>query len=171
MKILRTLKSSKMRIYNIWTWPSTLIDDIRQWRIVRKALKEPEVTAGFREFKYELRTDNIGRVYTVINVPEELWPYEKQNMVWPWMLEQLRELDDLLMRLRLNDLLYPEVSPIEGSPAYLVVLTPSTESFSIWKLLRWILNLSFVFLSTYMINSLVRKITGTSIVEFLISLF
>jgi hypothetical protein len=160
-----------MRIYNIWTWPSTLIDDIRQWRIVRTALKEPEVIQGFKEFKYELRTDNIGRVYTVINVPEELWPYEKQNMVWPWMLEQLRELDDLLMRLRLNDLLYPEVSPIEGSPSYLVVLTPSTESFSIWKFLRWILNLSFVFVSSYMINSLVRKITGTSIVEFVISLF
>ena len=74
MKILKTLKSSKMRIYNIWTYPTMLIDDYRQWKRVRDALKEAEVISGFKQFKYELRTDKIGRVYTVINVPEELWP-------------------------------------------------------------------------------------------------
>ena len=171
MKILKTLKSSKMRIYNIWTYPTTLIDDYRQWKLVRDALKEAEVISGFSRFKYELRTDKIGRVYTVINIPEELWPFEKQDMVWPWMLEQLRELDDLLMGLRLNDVLYPEVKPIPGSPAYLVVLSPSTDSMSIWKFLRWIFNLTFVGFSIYVINSIITKIAGTSIMDFISSLF
>ena len=171
MKILKTLKSSKMRIYNIWSYPTMLIDDYRQWKLVKDALKEPEVISGFKQFKYELRTDRIGRVYTVVNIPEELWPYEKQNMVWPWMLEQLRELDDLLMGLRLNDVLYPEVKNIEGSPAYLVVLTPSTDSLSIWKFLRWIFNISFVCFSAFVINSLTRKFAGTSIIDFISSLF
>ena len=171
MKILKTLKSSKMRIYNIWSYPTMLIDDYRQWKLVKDALKEPEVINGFKQFKYELRTDRIGRVYTVVNIPEELWPYEKQNMVWPWMLEQIRELDDLLMGLRLNDVLYPEVKNIEGSPAYLVVLTPSTDSLSIWKFLRWILNLAFVCFFSYVINALTHKFTGTSIIDFILSLF
>jgi hypothetical protein len=159
-----------MRIYNIWTYPTMLIDDYRQWKLVRDASKEAEVISGFKQFKYELRTDKIGRVYTVINVPEELWPYEKRDMVWPWMLEQLRELDDLLMGLRLNDVLYPEVKPIDGSLSYLVVLTPSTDSLSIWKFLRWIFNLTFVGFSTYLINSIITKIAGTSIMDFISSL-
>lgn len=160
-----------MKIYNVWSWPSSLIDDIRQWILVKNALKEAEVINEFKSFKYELRTDKIGRVYTVINIPEELWPYEKKDMVWPWMLEQLRELDELLMKLRLNDLLYPEVKPIEDAPSYLVVLTPSTESLSISKFLRWILNISVMFVFLYLINSFCRKQTGTSIVEYVISLF
>jgi len=171
MKILRTLKYSKMKIYNIWSWPSSLIDDIRQWLLVKNALKEAEVINEFKSFRYELRIDKIGRVYTVINIPEELYPYEKKDMVWPWMLEQLRELDDILMKLRLNDLLYPEVKPIKDSPAYLVVLTPSTDSISFSKFFRWIFNVSFVFTTLYLSNSLCKKQTGVSIVEFLISLF
>ena len=160
-----------MRIFNIWSWPSAFIDDIRQWLMVRKALREAEVVSAFKNFKYELRIDRIGRVYTVINVPEELWEYEKREMVWPWMVEQLRELDDVLMRVRLNELLYPEVTPIEGSPAYLVVLSTSSESISIWKFLRWILNLSFVLLGLFIINKLVIKYAGSSIIHLIYSLF
>ena len=160
-----------MRIFNIWSWPSAFIDDIRQWLMVRKALREAEVVSAFKNFKYELRIDRIGRVYTVINVPEELWEYEKREMVWPWMVEQLRELDGVLMRVRLNELLYPEVTPIEGSPAYLVVLSTSSESISIWKFLRWILNLSFVLLGLFIINKLVIKYAGSSIIHLIYSLF
>lgn len=171
MKIFKTLKSSKMKIWNIWSWPASVIDDIRQWQIVRKSQKEAEVINGLKSFKYEIRTDKIGRMYTVINIPEELVPYEKRDMVWPWMLEQLRELDDLLMSLRLNDLVYPEVTQIEGTSAYLVVLSPSTDSISIWKFLRWILNVSFVSLFFFILNSLSNKFLSQSIVSFLIDLF
>lgn len=171
MKIFKTLKSSKMGIWNVWSWPASVIDDYRQWQIVRKAQKEAEVIAGLKSYKFEIRTDKIGRMYTVINIPEELIPYEKRDMVWPWMLEQLRELDDLLMSLRLNDLVYPEVTQIEGTSAYLVVLSPSTESISIWKFLRWIFNCSISTLIIYLLNSICHKFLGQSIFSFLIDLF
>lgn len=171
MKILRTLKSSKMHIFNIWSWPIQLWDDIRQWRIVRKALKEEEVKQGFASYKYELRIDRIGRIYTVINIPEELYPYEKRDMVWPWMLEQLRELDDILMQIRLNDLVYPEVTKLDDAPAYLVVLSPSTESVSIWKFLRWLFNLSVTGFTLYLINAIILKSSGLSIIGHISSLF
>ena len=160
-----------MKIWNIWSWPASVIDDISQWQIVRKAQIEAEVINGLKNFRYEIRTDKIGRMYTVINIPEELIPYEKRDMVWPWMLEQLRELDDLLMSLRLNDLVYPEVTQIEGTSSYLVVLSPSTDSLSIWKFLRWLLNVSFVTLFIYILNSISHKFLGHSIVSFLIDLF
>jgi len=159
-----------MKYFNIWSWPAMIIDDIRQWRLVSKALKEAEVIDGFSKFKYELRRDKIGRVYTVINIPEELMPYEKRNMVWPWMLEQLRELDDLLMSLRLNYLLYPEVTPIEGSPAYLIILSPSTESLDIWKFVRWFFNLSLVCITLYLANRIAFKVFGSTIIDSISSL-
>jgi hypothetical protein len=160
-----------MHIFNFWTWPFQLIDDIRQWRLVRSALNEEEVKQGLDSFKYELRRDRIGRIYTVINVPEELYPYEKRDMVWPWMLEQLRDLDDILMRVRLNDLVYPEVTKLPDAPAYLVILSPSTESISVLKFLRWLFNVSITLFSLYLINSIIFKVSGNSIIGHFLSLF
>lgn len=160
-----------MNIFNIWKWPSELIDDIQQWRIVRKALKEPDVIHSFSRFKYQLRYDRIGRIYTVINVPEELYPFEKREMIWPWMLEQLRDVDDLLMRVRLNELVFPEVTRLPDYPSYLVVLTPSTESFRLGKLLRWLFNVGCVYFLFYIINILVVKYTGSTIIHLIKSLF
>lgn len=173
MKIFRTLKSSKMKLYNVWSWPASVIDDIQQWMLVNKALKEPQVVQALKTFPYELRVDKIGRIYTVVNIPEELWEYEKRQMVWPWMLDQLRELDELLISIRLSDLLYPVVDPIGESDAmaYRIILSPSTESLSIWKFLRWILNLGFVTFTTYIINAMIIKFTGSSIINLFLSIF
>jgi hypothetical protein len=160
-----------MKWYNIWSWPSQIISDIREWRLVKKALKETEVIEAFKTFKYELRVDRIGRIYTVINLPEELWELDKKEMVWPWVLDQLREIDELLMSVRLNDLVYPRVDKIQDAPSYLVVLSTSNEGLSFSKFFRWIFNCGFVTLSLFLLNALVGKIFGSTIVEFLISLF
>lgn len=160
-----------MNWINIWKWPLEVYEDIHQWMVVRKALKEPETIQAFKTFKYELRVDKIGRIYTVVNIPEELWPLEYQNKVWPWMVEQLRELDELLMSRQLNDLVFPEVTPVEGWPSYLVVLTPSTESVSLSKFLSWILRLGFVSVSAILINKIFIKLVGMSIIQSLVSLF
>ena len=168
---MTTLKSKNMNWYNIWKWPAELIDDIRQWFVVRSALKETETMSALETWQYELRKDKIGRLYTVINVPEELWPYDKQDQVWPWMVEQLRELDAILLRRQLSDLLYPVVERIEDAPAYLVILTPSTESLSWTKGLRWIFNCGITFLTLALVNGLCQKAFGHSIVNFIQSLF
>ena len=160
-----------MKWYNIWSWPSQLISDYKEWRVVMKALKEPEVIQGLKTYKYELRVDKIGRIYTVINLPEELWELDKKDMVWPWMLEQLRELDELLMTLRLNDIVYPDVEPYPGAPAYIVKLVSSRESLSLGKFLRWLLNCGFFTLAIYIINGLSGKVFSQTIFQFLISLF
>jgi hypothetical protein len=166
-----TLKSKTMHWYNIWKWPIEIYEDIRQWRMVNSALKEGETIAAFKSYKYELRVDKLGRIYTVINVPEELWPYEKQDQVWPWMVEQLRELDIILMERNLNELVFPEVTRIEDAPAYLVVLTPSTESFQLTKLFSWLFRLGFTTITYVLLNKICLKAFGLSIIDSLISLF
>ncbi len=171
-KIFTILKySHNMKWYNIWQWPKELYDDIRVWFVIRGALNESETIEKFKSFKYELRVDKIGRIYTVINIPEELWPLEYQDQAWPWMLEQLRELDELLMTLRLNELVYPDVTRLEGQPAYLVILSPSSDSISLWKFISWLFRCGLVSVSLFLINKLIIKFVGESIINSLIALF
>jgi len=161
-----------MGLFNFWSWPAELIDDIRQWLVVRSALKEPATEAEFKAFQdLEIRKDKIGRLYTVVNLPEELWPYEKRNMAWPYVLDKLRTVDELLMRIRLNELLFPDVRPIDDAYAYLVILSPSVESFSIWKFLRWLLNLSVTTGTIFLIDRIVLKLSGSGILDHFITLF
>jgi hypothetical protein len=157
--------------FNFWKWPKELIEDYNQWSVVREALKEEDTKQKFSSFKYEMRTDRIGRIYTVINVPDELIPYEFQNQVWPWVLDQLREIDELLLSCRLNDIVYPEVTRIEEYPAYLVVLTPSIESLDWSKFFGWIFNTIFTFSFLFLSNKIVTKITNKSVIDYIISLF
>lgn len=160
-----------MKWYNIWQWPKDLYDDIRVWFIIRSALSESETKEKFRSFKYELRVDKLGRIYTVINIPEELWPYDKQDQAWPWMLEQLRDVDELLMSLRLNELVYPDVTRIDGQPAYLVILSPSSESISLSRFIGWLFRCGLVSFSLFLINKLAIKFVGESIINSVITLF
>lgn len=161
-----------MKWYNSWwKWPYEIIDDFRQWTVVRNALNEEETKNALKTFKYELRTDNIGRLYTVINVPEELWPYEKQDQIWPWMVEQLRELDLILLQRQLSDLVYPKVERIEDAPAYLVILSPSTESLKLSKFLKWIFSSTLFYLTFVIANNITIRFSGSSILNHFISLF
>jgi hypothetical protein len=160
-----------LNVYNIWKWPLEIYEDIRQWKIVRNALREEETIRRMKDFKYELRTDRIGRIYTVINVPEELWPYEKADQIYPWVVEQLRELDSILLDRQLNDLLFPEVEKIEGSPAYLVILMPSTESIKITKFLNWLFRMGVVLLTYSAINHISLKLTHLPIFSYLLSFY
>lgn len=170
-KTSKTLKYNNMKLFNIWKWPKEIFDEVHQWRVVNQALKETETIKKLAAFKYELRTDRIGRIYTVINIPEELWPYEKQDQVWPWMVEQLRELDELLMERRLNDLVYPEVTKIEEAPAYLVVLSPPTDSLEWSKLFGWLFNLGLFALTIFTVNKICLKAFNLSIIDSIITLF
>jgi hypothetical protein len=169
-QLLKSLKSrKKMKLFNVWSWPAEVIDDIRTWNIVRKALKEESTKAILAQFKYEIRTDKIGRLYTVINVPEEFYEEDKHKMVWAWMVEQLRELDIVLMQCQLNEFVYPEIERINDKDAfaYLVLLSPPTEFLSFWKFIGWIGNLGLYIGIFTAINTLVINYSGKSILDFI----
>ena len=170
-RILTKTRKKDMTLFNFWKWPLSVIDDIQQWFVVRSALKEEATIQALKEFPYGLRKDRIGRLYTVINIPEELYPKDKQDQVWPWMVEQLRILDSVLMKRQLSDLLYPEVKPIPDAPAYLIILSSSSDSFKILKFLRWILNLAFIGTLIFVINKVIIATTQLSIIELIKSIF
>ena len=79
------------------------------------------------------RVDWIGRIYTVINLPEEVAtaPISQEGYV----LMKLREHDQFLLKLGIADYISPEFNKIENTDSFLLVLSPDREYFKLWPFL------------------------------------
>ena len=73
-------------------WPRELYSNIRDWYLIRKVSKEKEVQRAFKECTPELRTDKIGRIYTVVNIPEEMYDKKFAQSRQTYLIDQLRKI-------------------------------------------------------------------------------
>ena len=80
------------------------------------------------------RVDWIGRIYTVINLPEEVVsaPISQEGYV----LMQLRKHDKFLLELGIADYVSPEFNPIPDTNSFLLVLSADREYFKLWPFLN-----------------------------------
>ena len=109
-----------------------LYKELRIWRKFSKAAKQ---NIGFLK-ENNMRVDWIGRIYTVINVPEEVSNnnhYVKEG----WVLQQLQPFNEILLKVGLADYAVPELRKIKdpGTDAFLILLYPELHNLSIWKFL------------------------------------
>ena len=87
-----------------------LINEINVWRKVRKiAIQSKSI---LEESKF--RVDWIGRIYTVINLPEEVvnQPFSREGYV----LMKLREYDSLFLNMGIADSVSPELVELTEPP-------------------------------------------------------
>ena len=80
------------------------------------------------------RVDWVGRIYTVINLPEEVVsaPISQEGYV----LMQLRENDKLFLELGIADYVSPEFNPIPNSDSFLLVLSADRDYFKFWPFMK-----------------------------------
>jgi hypothetical protein len=111
-----------------------LYNEISLWLKIRKVAKSAEKELNEKGF----RVDWVGRIYTVINLPEEVVnaPISQEGYV----LMKLREHDRFLLELGIADYVSPEFTPIEGADAFLLVLSADREYFRLkpflWSMLK-----------------------------------
>jgi|LakMenE01Jun11ns_1017448.scaffolds.fasta_scaffold9612969_2 hypothetical protein len=98
-----------------------LIKEILVWKKVKKIAKDNALLLE----ENNLRVDWIGRIYTVINLPPEI--LENTYLEQPYVISKLREYDQILLKLGISDVIYPEFSKIEGTDAYLLVMYPESD--------------------------------------------
>jgi|TARA_R100000093_G_C1929657_1_gene68327 hypothetical protein len=103
--------------------------ELRIWRRLSKVAKGSRETLGEKNF----RVDWVGRIYTVINLPEEM--LSRPDLQEGWVFMQLREYDTLFMDLGIADYLFPEITPIPDRGAYLLVLTGPKDYIGVRKIL------------------------------------
>ena len=108
---------------------SKLYKEIRIWQKIRKVAKAEEKSLNEKGF----RVDWVGRIYTVINLPEEVAtaPISQEGYV----LMKLREHDQFLLQLGIADYVSPEFNKIDDSDSFLLVLSADREYFRLWPFL------------------------------------
>ena len=114
-----------------------------------KAVKsiEEELNEG------NLRVDWIGRVYTVVNLPEEVAGAAPQ-VHQAYVLQQITKYGNIMMKIGLADVVYPEIEQIKESAAYLVILWPVFEKFELFTIIGGLLRTTFVTGALYFIYRL-----------------
>ena len=110
-----------------------LYKELQVWRKIKKIAKDAEKELNEKGF----RVDWVGRIYTVINLPEEVVtaPISQEGYV----LMKLREHDKFLMKLGIADYVSPEFNPIEGTDSFLLVLSADREYAKFWPFLKSLL--------------------------------
>jgi len=131
---------------------TNLYKELKIWAKIRKIAIEnaPQLLEkGFR-------VDWVGRIYTVINLPEEVVsaPISQEGYV----LMQLREHDKLFLDMGIADYVSPEFNPIPGTDSFLLVLSADRDYLQFWPLVKSlckttlflvIIRLLYVMLSSY----------------------
>lgn len=119
----------------------TVITDIRNYFFIKNTIKKNEKSPDWQ--KYKLRSDWVGRIYTVINLPPEVIysPDAPQEIRPAYILEESKPINEYLTVLNLQEIVMPEIRPIPDSISYLVIYTPYFQKLS-WKWL--LLRISFI---------------------------
>lgn len=131
-------------------WPR-FFREARLTRKYYKAVKEiqPELEAA------NLRVDWIGRIYGVVEIKEEFKDQPEllqQSMVF----QELKPINDILMKYGLSDLSFPDISKIPNTNQFLVILYPENDNFNLVSFLRNLLFLGGLILTGSLINWTVR---------------
>ena len=103
-----------------------LYKELQIWYKIRKIANENKTKLLEKGF----RIDWIGRIYTVINLPEEVvnQPISQEGYV----LMQLREHDKLFLDMGISDYVSPEFNPIPETNSFLLVLSPDRDHLQFW---------------------------------------
>lgn len=117
-----------------------LFKEINLWRKIRKIAKENERVLNEKGF----RVDWVGRIYTVINLPEEVAtaPISQEGYV----LMELRKHDKFLLELGIADYVSPEFGRIEGEDSFLLILSADREQLKFIPFMKSILKTTGILL-------------------------
>ena len=132
-----------------------LINEINIWRKVRAIALENEGLLKENGF----RVDWVGRIYTVINLPEEVvnQPFSREGYV----LMKLREYDSLFLNMGIADAIAPELVDLQDAEAYLLILSPDRDYIKLWPFLISLFKTGGLFLLLRLVYLLLSSYWGS----------
>lgn len=130
----------------MWKWFSStfvywaeLSKDIRIWWIFRRTAKQNQ---DLLNKDFQLRVDWLGRIYGVVNLPEEVQTASGE-IQQAYVLNKISGFGNFMLQIGLADMVYPQIQKISPT-AYLVILWPVFDELSLLPILGNILKSSFV---------------------------
>lgn len=129
---------------------SELVSEIRIWWIFRKAAIENTNKLN----DSDLRVDWLGRIYGVVNMPEEVVTAAPQ-VQQAYVLQQINKWGPLTLEMGLADIIYPEINRIPNTNAYLVVMWPQYDALGVWYVLGNILKSAVVGFGLFLLGRVI----------------
>lgn len=127
---------------------SELFSEIRIWWIFRSTARQKDNLDKIVEA--DLRVDWLGRIYGVVNMPEEVLGAAPQ-VQQAYVLQQINKWGPLTAEMGLADIIYPEINRIPGTSAYLVVMWPQYDALGLWFILGNIIKSAAVGFGLYLL--------------------
>lgn len=106
--------------------------------------------------KSELRVDWIGRVYGVVNVPDEVLG-AAEEIQQAYVLKEMGRFGNVMTELKLSNIVYPQMQEIKGSGAYLVIFWPVLDKLDWLSILLNIVGSFAWFFTNYIIIKIILK--------------
>tara|TARA_B100001093_G_scaffold48995_1_gene41597 strand:- start:3077 stop:3568 length:492 start_codon:yes stop_codon:yes gene_type:complete len=100
----------------------------------------------------DLRVDWIGRVYGVVNVPDEVLG-AAEEIQQAYVLKQLGQFGGVMNELKISNVVYPQIQEIPGSGAYLVIFWPVLDRLNVFAIIG---SLLYTLFYTFMVYLLIR---------------
>jgi len=126
-------------IKNAFIYWAELYNDIRIWWIFRKTAKENQDQLN-KDF--QLRVDWLGRIYGVVNLPEEVQTASGE-IQQAFVLNKISGFGNYMLQIGLADMVYPQIQKISPT-AYLIILWPVFDELSLLPILGNIVRTGFL---------------------------
>ena len=127
-------------ITSTFTYWYDLYKDIRIWWIFRKTSRE---NIKMLNEDHELRVDWLGRIYGVVNLPEEVRS-ASLDVQQAYVLQQITKYGECMLKIGLADVVYPQIQKVKNSSSFLIVLWPVFDDLSLLPILGNIIKTTFV---------------------------
>jgi hypothetical protein len=120
-----------MKIFNI-------LKEINNFFFIKKIIRKNKNSEAWK--KHNLREGYLGIIYTVINLPPEVFESEEQYYQL-YVIEQLKPINEYLASLNLQEVvtlrLENKCNKELGEFAFGVKYIPLFRDFSLWWLIKW----------------------------------
>ena len=121
-------------LYQPFSYWYNFILEFRIWFIFQTTTKRNRKKLE----EQDLRVDWIGRVYGVVNMPDEVLG-AAEEIQQAFVLKQLGQFGGILNELKLSNVVYPQMQEIKGSGAYLVIFWPVLDRLNVFAIIGSIL--------------------------------
>lgn len=153
-------------LYQPFSYWYNFILEFRIWFIFQTTTKRNRKKLEERD----LRVDWIGRVYGVVNMPDEVLG-AAEEIQQAFVLKQMGQFGGVMNELKLSNVVYPQMQEIPGSGAYLVIFWPVLDRLNIFAMIGSILYTVIYAFIVYLITRLfiVNEVFG-NLFDFVIGL-
>ena len=117
-----------------------LYKELRIWYIFKKTANQYQDNLNK---EHELRVDWLGRIYGVVNLPEEVQTASGE-IQQAYVLQRITKYGQTMLNMGIGDIVFPEIQKVKNSASYLVILWPAFDTLQIIEIIKGLFKTAFI---------------------------